>query len=533
MTKNQHSDSSDPKFYRAGKFQPKLCADWLIKNYHIIRLSGNELHWYDKRSGLYVNNDYGEIQSFIINSQKNDLGDFHIGQVMNRLQYTAPIIRTTMSEDLIAFNNGVYNLETGRLSKFDADKFIFTSKLKVDFVNPSSADADTIAFVDKFFNDIAMGDTELITLLYEIIGSCCYRSSDLEMCFICHGNGGNAKSRFFDIIQALVGSSCSNLRLRDIMNNRFAVSNLQNMTVNISHDEEQMTVNDIGLLKALVSGNPIQVDKKYEIKQIQFAPYTTFLIGTNNLIDFKDSSDGFRRKFRIVPFRNKFTGTNRDFRIARKLCSLPGLEVIAYRAMKCFTEVVHRGYFTEPASVIAETDDYLLDTIPLMEFVQEFPIDDRPGHKISTESYFNLYKDVYCKEHQQTPITTDLSKFGGYLRSHGIKHRRIFIDYFGRKLPFYITDKYSPKQDIDKHFQKYSFNQLASKGLVKGWDWYESGWYDKIKDSADLSDFGLDTDLDSIVISDLIEHRMAPVRIADALQVNSSSPTDDDFKIPF
>lgn len=532
MNKKHNSGSCEPNYYRAGKFQPKLCADWLIKNYHIARLAGNELHWYDKRSGLYVNNDYGEIQSLILNSQKNDLGDFHIGQVMNRLQYTAPIIRTTMSEDYIAFNNGVYNLQTGRLSKFDADKFIFTSKLGVDFVNPSSADADTIAFVDKFFNDIAMGDTELITLLYEIIGSCCYRSSDLEMCFIFHGNGGNAKSRFFDIIQALVGSSCSNLRLNDIVNNRFSISNLQGMTVNISHDEEQMTVTDIGLLKSLVSGNPIQVDKKYEVKQVQFAPYTTFLIGTNNLIDFKDSSDGFRRKFRIVPFRNKFTGTNRDIKIARQLCSHPVLEVVAYRAMKCFTEAVHRGSFTEPASVTSATDDYLLDTIPLMEFVRDYPIDSRAGHKISTDGYLKLYVNVWCKEHQQTPITTDLSKFGGYLRPFGITHRRIHIDYFDRKLPYYITDNYSPKQDIDKHFQKYSYNQLSSMGLVHGWDWYESGWYDKIRDSADLSYFGWDTDLDSIVIADLIEHRMAPLRIDDTLQVNSSSPADD-FEIPF
>ena len=532
MSKNHNSGSSEPKFYRAGKFQPRLCAEWLIKNYHIVRLTGNELHWYDRRSGLYVNNDYGEIQSLILNSQKNDLGDFHIGQVMNRLQCTAPIIKTTMSEDYIAFNNGVYNLQTGRLLKFDADKFIFTSKLEVDFVNPSSADAEILAFVNKFFYDIAMGDTELITLLYEIIGSCCYRSSNLEMCFIFHGDGGNGKSRFFDIIQALVGSSCSNLRLRDIVNNRFAVSNLQNMTVNISHDEEQMTVTDIGLLKSLVSGNHIQVDKKYEVKQIQFAPYTTFLIGTNNLIDFKDSSDGFRRKFRIVPFNNKFKGSNRDIKIARKLCSRQALEIIAYRAMKCFSEVVLRGEFTEPASVTSATDDYFLDTIPLMEFVQDCPIDSMPGHKISTKGFFGMYSN-WCKEHQQTPITTDLNVFGGYLRPFGIKHRRIYIPYYDRKLPYYITDKYSPKQDVDKQFQNYSYNQLTSKGLVTGWDWYELGWYDNIRDSADINYFGFDTDLDNVVISELIEHRMAPVRNDTELQVNSDFSIDDGFEIPF
>ncbi len=532
MNKNHNSGSSEPNFYRAGKFQPRLCADWLIKNYHIVRLTGNELHWYDRRSGLYVNNDYGEIQSLILNSQKNDLGDFHIGQVMNRLQCTAPIIKTTMSEDYIAFNNGVYNLQTGRLLKFDADKFIFTSKLEVDFVNPSSADTEILAFVNKFFYDIAMGDTELITLLYEIIGSCCYRSSNLEMCFIFHGDGGNGKSRFFDIIQALVGSSCSNLRLRDIVNNRFAVSNLQNMTVNISHDEEQMTVTDIGLLKSLVSGNHIQVDKKYEVKQIQFAPYTTFLIGTNNLIDFKDSSDGFRRKFRIVPFNNKFKGSNRDIKIARKLCSRQALEIIAYRAMKCFSEVVLRGEFTEPASVTSATDDYFLDTIPLMEFVQDCPIDSMPGHKISTKGFFGMYSN-WCKEHQQTPITTDLNVFGGYLRPFGIKHRRIYIPYYDRKLPYYITDKYSPKQDVDKQFQNYSYNQLTSKGLVTGWDWYELGWYDNIRDSADINYFGFDTDLDNVVISELIEHRMAPVRNDTELQVNSDFSIDDGFEIPF
>lgn len=94
----------------------------------------------------------------------------------------------------IAFNNGIIDLEadTLQLQEFTPD-IVLTHKLSVDFVVPSDASniEDTIAFVDKFFCDLTMGDTDLTTLLYELIGYCCYRGSDKHGFYLFSGLGAN------------------------------------------------------------------------------------------------------------------------------------------------------------------------------------------------------------------------------------------------------------------------------------------------------------------------------------------------------
>lgn len=147
----------------------------------------------------------------------------------------------------IAFNNGVIDLnaDTLELQDFTPDK-VFVHKLNVDFIIPAdvSNNEDNIAFVDKFFHDITAGDIELITLLYELIGYCCYRGCEYHSFYLFSGKGGNGKSTFFQIVKAIVGSSCMSMNLKELTTDKFAPVNLHNMTCNIASDETNLNVLD-------------------------------------------------------------------------------------------------------------------------------------------------------------------------------------------------------------------------------------------------------------------------------------------------
>lgn len=295
---------------------------------------------------------------------------------------------------------GILDLKAKKLvlQKHTPD-IILTHKINVDFVDPATVpnNESNIAFVNKFFHDIANGDRKLITLLYELIGLCCYRSARFEIAYIFNAPGGNGKSKYFDVIQALADNSCSDLCLKDIVNNRFSLHNLYNMTVNISNDEEQLNVIDTGVLKRLISGNQLSVDKKFEVSELKFKPFATFLISINNNINFRDSSYGFTRKFKVIPFKKTFKGANRDINLEDKLLSPAVLQIIAFRAINCFRKVLLEDReLTEPASVAKATEDYFAQSNPLKYFVSTHSIDDMIAHKVQKELYHKQYIE-WCK----------------------------------------------------------------------------------------------------------------------------------------
>ena len=390
---------------------------------------------------------------------------------------------------------------------------ILTHKIDVDFVYPTTIpnNEKNIAFVNKFFHSITKGDRKLITLLYELIGLCCYRSARFEIAYIFKANGANGKSKYFDVIQALAGNSCSNLCLKDIVKRDFSLHNLYNMTVNISDDEEQLKDIDTGVLKRTISGNQISADKKYEVSMLKFKPFATLLISLNNNINFKDSSYGFTRKFRVIPFNNIFKGAERDINLEDKLLSPTVLQIIAFRAMNCFRKVLlENRELTEPVSVTKATEDYFAQNNPLKYFVSKHSIDDMVSHKVQKELYHKQYIE-FCKSKGFRYIN-DIGQFCKELYSLGIgiEAKDITIPYNKEVIHYLISgSRYIAEEDIDLKFHKYSYNQLCAMNKVTGWDWYEQGWYDGIKSIAPftfIDNNGNDIEIEDVIIQEIIDN---------------------------
>lgn len=197
-----------------------------------------------KTHGLYVTgidiieNAIIEFQDTLVNRQIDEV----IGYIKRKsVKYNVELAPARY----IAFNNGIIDLEddTLEVQNFTPD-IILTHKLGVDFVNSCTANEDDIAFVNKFFNDLTLGDNELTTLLYELIGYCCYRNCDYHSFYLFSGAGGNGKSTFFKVIKSIVGSCCMNMNLKELTTEKFAPVNLHHMTCNISSDESNLNILD-------------------------------------------------------------------------------------------------------------------------------------------------------------------------------------------------------------------------------------------------------------------------------------------------
>lgn len=449
-----------PKFYIKGKFQSHIFAQWLIDKYHIIRLNNTQLHYYS--NGIHCNNDYADIESLALLHDKS-LKILQIKEVMNYIQRMAPKVDSISPPELIAFNNGIYNLVAGRLEPFDMNSYILTSKLSVDYVEPATIPnhKNIERFVSKFFNDIAMGDSDLITLLYEIIGLCCFRSSKFHTAFIFTGTGANGKSTYFKIIQRLVGTGCSNLRLNDLSNNRFALSNLYNKTVNISNDTTQPRFVDTGVLKDIIGGDPLSADKKYEPTTVDFVPFCTFLISINSNLNFYDTTHGLTRRFKVLEFKNRFDGANRDLDIERKLCSPEVLQVIAFRAMQHFGSVLKRGSFTYPRSVKLATDAFMRKNNNVKEFVDTHLIEEMIFQRVIKKEYYQQYVS-WCEDNNLLPVGPNI--FNDEMERLGYTDRRIQVD--GERTIFYVSKNYDKNKDIEQFRNNVTLEDLLDRCKV-------------------------------------------------------------------
>lgn len=109
------------------------------------------------------------------------------------LDYMELIVDEKVQSDanLIAFNNGIYDIVTGELKPFSTD-IVITNKI------PWNYDPDAYnELADSTLNKLACGDATIRALLEECIGYCFYRRNELGKAFILTGDKSNGKSTFW------------------------------------------------------------------------------------------------------------------------------------------------------------------------------------------------------------------------------------------------------------------------------------------------------------------------------------------------
>lgn len=152
------------------------------------------------------------------------------------------------------------------------------------------------------------------------------------------------------------------------------------------------------MLKTIISGDGIRAEYKFE-NEFDFEPFATVLVGMNNIVTFNDSSDGFARRFKVVPFRNTFkTGKNRNNKMKLILCCPENLNYICSKAMFYFSKVIEQDAFTIPKCVKAETASYLLENRAVKMFLYDLPLG-----KMDTQELYPKY-ETWCKNNGFTPL---------------------------------------------------------------------------------------------------------------------------------
>lgn len=385
-----------PIFFQKNVFLFDKFATYIKNNNHIIRING-QLHLF--KNGVYVPGQE-EIEAVMIkhisglsNSKRTEVFKY-----LNLLMLT----NTEMAKpNLIAFKNGIYDLNTDTLLPFSPD-IVITNMIPWDY-NPSAYSE----LADRTLNKIACDDELVRTILEECIGSCFYRSNTLGggKAFILTGEGSNGKSTFIAMMQHLLDEK--NIAALDLkeLDQKFQNAALFGKLANLGDDISDEFIVNASIFKKFVTGERVQVQNKGE-KPFEFNNYAKFLFSANNIPRIKDKTGAVLRRLLIVPFNAEFTKNDADYdsNIKYKLQEQEVMEYLIVLGIRALKRVIENKGFTESPKVQQQLKEYEESNNPILGFFEECQMEDFPIENEQSDKVFRRYKE-YCLANNFNPLS--------------------------------------------------------------------------------------------------------------------------------
>ena len=358
-------------FARGGKFLFDRFATYVKNNNHVIKING-QLHIY--KDGIYIN-DLKYIEAQMIRHIPG-LSKQKRAEAMSYLDLLITQDTDRSGAELIAFKNGIYNIDTDEFIGFSPD-YVITNKINYDYIPDAYSE-----LVDITLDKLACHDEKIRDLLEEVVGYTFYRRNELRKAFVLIGDKVNGKSTYLDMIKTLLGDiNTSALDLGEL-GDRFKTAELFGKLANIGDDIDDNFIPNPAIFKKLVSGDRLNAEKKGK-DPFDFNSYAKMLFSANDMPRIKDKSGAVLNRLVIVPFNAKFLPTDQDFDpyIKYKL-----------RQPECMQYLIEK--------VQKELQEYEEQNNPiLLFFKEEVKIENEP-----TSSVYRNYTE-FCLANNFTPMS--------------------------------------------------------------------------------------------------------------------------------
>ena len=316
-----------------------------------------------------------------------------VNEVVSYISDMREIRRGDVKPDpyVINLNNTRLDIHNGKCLKFDSSIIEF-NKIPVNY-DPSAYCAD----LDKMLNRVFCGDREVINLFEEIFGYTMIRHARYQKGFLFIGGGSNGKSTIMDLIKTFYGPGNYSAIPLERVAERFNTVQLENVYCNIGDDIDNVTIRDTGTIKKLFSGDALQVERKGE------TPYTTELTAThiysaNTIPRSFDKSEGFYRRFILIPFNAKFSPEDEDYdpMIVDKITTPESLSYLLNIGIRGAQRLIKRGKFTEPQIVKDALEAYKADNSTVLSWIADKDLNEDYFLDKSKDNLYSEFAD-WCK----------------------------------------------------------------------------------------------------------------------------------------
>ena len=271
------------------------------------------------------------IGNVIVNLKGQTLLNAGQLQIPFWIESESPLV--TRTPPLVVFQNGIVDIDDGmpyedgwcppRLYEHDPRCFS-TVALPYDYDPLASCPLWEQTLVEIF--PLECDDDNRVAVLQEFMGLTLFPNQMRhEKFLITVGHGANGKSTILRVWERMLGPQNVTHVPLDALGKEFRLHEMMGKLANIASDMKRMDKMEEGRLKELVSGEPLQVDRKFK-SPLTMVPTARLIFACNELPPINDKSDGIWRRMIAMPFNVQFSETERDLdRSTRLMAELPGI----------------------------------------------------------------------------------------------------------------------------------------------------------------------------------------------------------------
>lgn len=325
--------------------------------------------------------------------------------------------------DLIAFNNGVYDLLNNEFREGRPDDYLSRST-NVDYqiFDDKNAYAEKMF---KFFKEILPNESVRNYLLLSL-ATCVAGHNKEEKCRIVTGSGSNGKSLLFSLVQQALGDyyiSCPITIITRKRNSSNSASpellRMKGVRCGCFQETDDGEKLNVGILKEITGNDSFMVRGLYS-DPIEIKPQVKFFLACNQLPEVPSTDGGTWRRLRVIDFKSKFTEnptkTNEfliDNTLKQKIKEWAPL-FASYMIHLYVTEYKKMSYLTEPDEVKYSTESYKAENDHYAEyFINRIIITNKKSDSILVKDMYDDFKSWFkgSRDGGRVPAQVELNKY--------------------------------------------------------------------------------------------------------------------------
>jgi putative DNA primase/helicase len=287
--------------------------------------------------------------------------------------------------------NGSLDLQIGTLQPHDAE--LYETKLAPVAYDPDAA----CPRWERFIADVTRGDTEHGRYLQRIAGYCLTGNVGEQAWFLACGPGANGKTTFVEVLRGLLGdyaraASFATFLVRGHETIREDIARLAGARLVTALEPPEGQRFNESLLKTLTGNDVVTARELYRGSQ-EFRPTFKLVLAGNHKPSVWDTSEGFWRRVRVLPFAFTVPPERRVKDYHTLLLAEEGPGILRWALEGC--RAWARDGLGEPTAVTLETAAYRHDEDVLGDFI-DAALREQKGSRVAHPDLRRCYEQ-FCQ----------------------------------------------------------------------------------------------------------------------------------------
>lgn len=221
------------------------------------------------------------------------------------------------------------------------------------------------------------------------------------------GQGANGKGVLMEVVEAIHRQSCR-LRL-DHLAEKFALEPLVGASL-VLVDEVKNDKFDEEIFKTLITGNGVDVDRKYDKPLRSYRSRAKWIISSNNVPHIRDKSDGVWRRIVFIPWQVQIEESKRIPDLDKRIIKNE-LHIVLDWLLMGAIRIVQRGRFLSETEMppIIQSQKIIMrqESDSVLAWIDEESIHQSCDTWATNDEIYKSYSD-WCASAQRTPLGVEM-----------------------------------------------------------------------------------------------------------------------------